>query len=71
MDDLPFVIYACFILHNFCEINKESIRKERVIMVIDYDKDLQPSTATSRYLSNSNEAEGIRVRSVLTRYFDA
>ena len=25
LDDLPTVIYACFILHNFCEINKESI----------------------------------------------
>ena len=70
MDDLPFVIYACFVLHNFCEINKESISEERVRMAIDYDRDFQPPTATSRYLSNSNETEGKRVRSVLTRYFD-
>lgn len=25
IDDLPFVIYACFVLYNFCESNKESI----------------------------------------------
>ena len=23
IDDLPYVIYACFVLHNFCEVNKE------------------------------------------------
>ena len=25
LDDLPTVIYACFVLHNYCEMNKESI----------------------------------------------
>ena len=25
MDELPFVVYACFVLHNFCEINGERI----------------------------------------------
>ena len=25
LDDLPYVIHACFILHNVCEINKEQI----------------------------------------------
>ena len=49
-------------------IRKASAR--RVRMAIDYDRDFQPPTATSRYLSNSNEAKGKRVRSVLTRYFD-
>ena len=23
INDLPDIIHACFILHNFCEINKE------------------------------------------------
>ena len=25
MDDLPHVIYACFVLHNFCEVSKETL----------------------------------------------
>ena len=25
MDDLPYVIYSCFVLHNFCELNNESL----------------------------------------------
>ena len=37
---------------------------------IDYDRDFQPPTATNRYSSDCNEAEGKRVRSVLTKYFD-
>ena len=68
IDDLPFVIYACFVLHNFCESNKESLSEERVRAAIDYDRDFQSPTATNR--SDCNEAEGKRVRSVLTKYFD-
>ena len=30
LDDLPFVIYACFVLHNYCEMNKESINDDKV-----------------------------------------
>ena len=28
LDELPYVIYACFVLHNFCEIHNESISEE-------------------------------------------
>ena len=70
IDDLPFVIYACFVLHNFCEYNRESISEDRVRSAIDYDRDFQPPTAANRYRSDCNEVEGIRVRSVLTKYFD-
>ena len=70
IDELPFVIYACFVLHNFCESNKESINEERVREAIDYNRDFQPPTATNRYRSDCNVAQGQRVRSVLTKYFD-
>jgi hypothetical protein len=30
MDDLPYVIYACFVLHNYCELNKETISEDTV-----------------------------------------
>ena len=29
LDELLFVIYACFVLHNFCELNNESINRKR------------------------------------------
>lgn len=70
IDDLRFVIYACFVLHNFCEINNGSVSTDEVANAIRYDRDFQPPQATNRYLTEANEAEGKRVRKVLTKYFD-
>ena len=71
LDDLPYVIYACFVLHNYCEVNNETISEDRVRAAIDYDRNFQPSAVTgSGYRSDCNEAEGKRVRGVLTKYFD-
>ena len=69
-DDLPYVIYACFVLHNFCELNGESIDVVKVRHAIQYDRDFQLSTAANRYITEANEAEGKRVRRVLTKYLD-
>ena len=33
LSDLPTVIYACFVL-NFCEVNKESISDDRVVVLL-------------------------------------
>ena len=30
LDDLPFVIYACFVLHNYCKMNKEPVDEHKV-----------------------------------------
>ena len=70
LEDLPFVIYACFVLHNFCELNNESISDDRVRNAVDYDHEFQPATVPNRYVTESHEAEGKRVRKVLTKYFD-
>ena len=70
LDDLPFVIYACFVLHNFCEMNKESINGDKVRTAIDYDHDFQPLPVANNYIPDGHEAEGKRVRRVLTKYFD-
>ena len=68
--DLPFVIYTCFVLHNYCEVNGEFISEERVRAATYYDRQFQPDTQLNRYITDSNEAEGKRVRKVLTKYFD-
>ena len=37
--DLPTVIYACFVLHNFCEVNKESIPDDRIVAAVANDSE--------------------------------
>ena len=56
--DLPYVIYACFVLHNFCE--------ELISSALRYDRTFQPSTVNNNYRSDCNETEGKRGRSELT-----
>ena len=68
LDDLPAVIYACFVLHNFCEVHKESVCDEQVRLAMDYE--LGRQFQGSRMAVHSNETEGKRVRRVLTKYFD-
>ncbi|KAM9480709.1 putative nuclease HARBI1 [Clarias gariepinus] len=70
LQDLPFVIYACFVLHNFCENCKETVAEHTVLGTMQGDKDLQPPTQCNNYLTDCNEGEGKRVRRVLTKYLD-
>lgn len=70
MDDLPYVIYSCFVLHNFCEASKEAMDDHSVLGTIQGEKDSQPPTQCNRYLTDCNEGEGKRVRRVLTEYLD-
>ena len=49
--DLPNVIYACFVLHNYCELNNESVNAlnaDTVRSTINYDQEFQPETVTNR-----------------------
>ena len=68
INDLPQVIYACFVLHNFCKANNDAVNEETVRSAITYDRQFQPPRSTSRTMAN--ETEGKRVRRVLTKYFD-
>ena len=70
MEDLPYVIYACFVLHNFCELNGESVSDDEVRRTIDYDQEFQPPTPANRYTTDCNESEGKKVRRILSKYFD-
>lgn len=67
---LPYVIYACFILHNFCEHNNETINEDKVSAAIDYDREFQPPPQANNFRTDCNEVEGKRVRNMLTRFFD-
>ena len=67
LDDLPSVIYACFVLHNFCEENKDLVSEEVVRVVVREEQTLQPSNELQ---PQSNECEGKRARRVVTKYLD-
>ena len=58
LDDLPFVIYACFVLHKYCEMNKEPVDEHKVSAAIQHERDFQPPTEANNYRSDCNEAEG-------------
>lgn len=70
IDDLPLVIYACFVLNNYCELNNEYVHDELVKNAVSYDQDFQPPTQANRYVTDRNEIEGKRVRNVLAMFFD-
>jgi len=70
LDELPYIIYACFVLHNFCELKNERIGEEKVTTAIDYDKHFQPAVAPNNISTDCNEKEGKKIRRVLTKYLD-
>ncbi|KAK0141740.1 hypothetical protein N1851_020591 [Merluccius polli] len=70
LHDLPFVIYACFVLHNYCEASKDTIDDNYVTEAIRYNRDNQPDPAPAVVGGDSLTAEGKRVRRVLTQYLD-
>ena len=69
IDDLPYVIHSCFVLHNFCEINKEVINPSYVEVANKFDLEFQPSTFTG-YSVNNNELHGKKIRNVYVKYFN-
>ena len=50
--DLPSVIYACFVLHNYCEAWNDTVDTCVEQEAIQYDRDLQPPTQTNTYLTD-------------------
>ncbi|XP_046858179.1 protein ANTAGONIST OF LIKE HETEROCHROMATIN PROTEIN 1-like [Xenia sp. Carnegie-2017] len=66
--DLPNVIYSCFVLHNYCEMNGEIIANERVDNAITYDREVQPASSSVR--NQGCEASAKAVRDIFVQYFD-
>ena len=69
LDDLPFVIYACFVLHKYCEACKDRVDDNSIIEAIQYARDNQPDTLPA-VRGDSMTAEGKRVRRILTQFLD-
>ena len=67
LKDLPNVIYACFVLHNFCEIQKELIHQNDPSNALKNDARLQPQTS-GNYTIIINEGNGKAIRNTFVKY---
>ena len=69
LTDLPNVINACFVLHNFCELRKEPVNQQNLDIALNYDKEFQPPTDTTYKVSN-NETGGKSIRQIYVKFFE-
>ena len=70
INDIASVIYACFVLHNFCELQNETIGEDKVSLSIDYDRYIQLVESPNNFRTGCNEAEGKKVSRILINFFD-
>ena len=63
---LPNVIFACFVLHNFCERGKEDVDLRVVEQVIQEERGLIKVNKLNSYATPM----GARVRNIITTYFN-
>jgi hypothetical protein len=68
LEDTPNLIFACFVLHNYCERHKIQIDNSLVQRQMEIDQEQQPTSfVQSRY--SCTTAQGVRTRDVITAYF--
>ena len=70
LTDLPEVIYACFVLHDYCELKQETINEQLVNAAVVYDQEFQPPSARSNQNNTSNQRYGKTMRDIFVNYFD-
>ena len=65
--DTPTLIFACFVLHNFCERHKIPIDHPLVQSHMEINQEQPTSFADVRYTCST--VQGFRARDVITAYF--
>ena len=68
--DLPAPVMACFVLHNFCEINSELVPKSTFDAVKAYYEHFQPPTHVNCYRVATGEANARDVRQTFRKVFE-
>ena len=61
LEDLPNIIYSCFVLHNFCEVNNEYAGEESAQQALQKEKLCHPQTGRNH---SNTDMEGKRIRNV-------
>ena len=71
LEDVPDMIYSCFVLHNFCERNCVDISQEQLQQIMMEEKQNQccehHQNGDKTYSCNS--FQGIKIRNAITAYF--
>ena len=70
MDNIPSTILSCFILHNFCEINGETVQDDLQNHAMEYDRDFQPPREHNIVPTNINAQGGKKNRQLFMRFFE-
>ena len=72
LEHVPDIIYACFVLHNFCQLNDCDMNDDVVQQQIEYEHQTQRCGHHENVdrLHTYNSAQGTFVRNVITDYFD-
>jgi len=65
VEELPNVIYACFVLHNFCEMHKTEVDTNLVERIIQDQRSMPPIDRIHTYTTQM----GRKVRDTITSYF--
>ena len=66
VDKLPNVIYACFVLHNFCEDQKSEIDPVELEVVMQEERRTQ---LKQDKLNSYNSIQGEKIRPAVTNFF--
>ena len=70
INELPFAIYACFVLYNYCETHGGKINEMQLSTAISFERDYQPMAICNNLRTDCNELEGKRVRRELAKVLD-
>ena len=70
MANLPSTILACFILHNFCEMNGDHMSDDQSRAATAYDKEFQPPIQPFHPAVHNNERGGKQNRKIFMKFFE-
>lgn len=68
LQEVPVIVIACFVLHNWCEDHNVGIDAAAVNDQIQRDREMQPSRTTDRRYTFTS-SEGRKIRDIIKDYF--
>lgn len=68
-NDLPNVIFAFFVLHNYCEFHGETMIEDTIREVCRYKREFQSPHHAPGYGAAVNEATVKHIRQIFVKYF--
>ena len=68
LEKVPMVVYACFVLHNYCEQYSSYINEDIIASQIQDGKANEETTNLPDPVHSCNNSEGEVVRNILTHY---